>query len=73
MTTKSNSRPVFIAALPREIAGLVNDRAAGWQSDDALSGRNIHAYWNDYALIACAENFAVYWQPPAEVVAAGGG
>jgi adenosylhomocysteine nucleosidase len=54
MTTQSDPRPVFIAALPREIAGLVNDRAAGWQTDDALSGRNIHVYWNDYAIVACA-------------------
>jgi adenosylhomocysteine nucleosidase len=50
MTHPIHAKPVFIAALPREIAGLVN----GWCSDEELLGKGIHLYWNDHAVIACA-------------------
>jgi adenosylhomocysteine nucleosidase len=43
-------RPVFIAALPREISSFVK----GWRADEELVARNIHLYWNDYAVVACA-------------------
>jgi len=43
-------RPIFIAALPREISGFVN----GWRADETLPARNIHLYWNDHAIAACA-------------------
>ncbi len=46
----SKPRIVFIAALPREIAGLVH----GWRADEELPRRRIHLYWNDHAVIACA-------------------
>jgi adenosylhomocysteine nucleosidase len=50
MTISSKPRPVFIAALQREIASLVR----GWRSDDGLSARHIQVYWNDDAIVACA-------------------
>src|SRR5579859_2664212 len=50
MTTTAEARPVFIAALPREIAGLVH----GWRTDETLAARNIHLYWNNDAVVACA-------------------
>jgi adenosylhomocysteine nucleosidase len=50
MTTTHKSRPVFIAAMQREIAGLVH----GWRGDETLPGRKIHLYWNDDAVVACA-------------------
>jgi adenosylhomocysteine nucleosidase len=50
MTQSQKPRTVFIAALPREISGLVN----GWRADEVLPGRHIHLYWNDQAVVACA-------------------
>jgi adenosylhomocysteine nucleosidase len=50
MTKMSQPRPVFIAALPREIAGVVK----GWHSDPVLQKRGIFLSWNDYAVVACA-------------------
>lgn len=43
-------RPVFIAALPREIASVVH----GWRADETLTNRDIHLFWNDEAVVACA-------------------
>jgi len=50
MTSSTHPRPVFIAALPREIAAMVS----GWRGDEELSPKGIHLYWNDHAVIACA-------------------
>ena len=50
MTKASQPRPVFIAALPGEIAGVVR----GWQTDERLRERGIHLFWNDHAVLACA-------------------
>jgi adenosylhomocysteine nucleosidase len=50
MSGTQKPRLVFIAAMNREIAGLVK----GWQADLALPGRGIHLYWNDHAVVACA-------------------
>jgi adenosylhomocysteine nucleosidase len=47
-------RPVFIAAMHREIAALVRDPPKAWNTDAALLKRNIHLYWNENAVIACA-------------------
>ena len=52
MTTQSKPRPVFIAALPREIAALVAHR--GWRADQKLLARNIHLFEHEQAIIACA-------------------
>jgi adenosylhomocysteine nucleosidase len=50
MTISSKPRPIFIAALQREIASLVQ----GWRGDEELPARHIHLYWNDHAIVACA-------------------
>jgi adenosylhomocysteine nucleosidase len=50
MTSSLQPRPVFIAALRREIASVVH----GWRADETLPARNIHLYWNDHAIVACA-------------------
>ncbi len=50
MTTSLKPRPIFIAALQREVASLVR----GWQHDEEAAVRHIHVYWNDDAIIACA-------------------
>jgi adenosylhomocysteine nucleosidase len=50
LDTTSKPRPVFIAALPREVSGLVN----GWRADETLPARKINLYWNDDAIVACA-------------------
>ncbi len=50
MTTQPKARPVYIAALQREIASLVH----GWRADETLPVRQIHLYWNDHAIVACA-------------------
>jgi adenosylhomocysteine nucleosidase len=50
MTLKS--RPVFIAALPREIALLVAHR--GWRADEKLVTRKIHLFEHEDAIVACA-------------------
>jgi adenosylhomocysteine nucleosidase len=45
-------RPVFIAALPREIASIVSRR--GWRAEEKLLARNIHLFEHRDAIIACA-------------------
>lgn len=50
MNASAQSRPVFIAALRREIA----DFTSGWKTDAALLRRGIYLYWNDQAVVACA-------------------
>jgi adenosylhomocysteine nucleosidase len=50
MTTTLKPRPIFIAALQREIASLVH----GWQRDETAAARHVHVYWNDDAIVACA-------------------
>lgn len=50
MTNSGQLRPVFIAALPREIDGIVR----GWSRDEDLLKRGIHLYWCDRAVVACA-------------------
>jgi adenosylhomocysteine nucleosidase len=52
MTTELKPRPVFIAALPREIASLVSQR--GWRADQTQLRRNIHLFEHQDAIIACA-------------------
>jgi adenosylhomocysteine nucleosidase len=52
MTTTSKPRPVFIAALPREVASLVSRR--GWRADTKLLGRGIHVFEHQDAVVACA-------------------
>jgi adenosylhomocysteine nucleosidase len=52
MNPDSKPRPVFIAALPREIASLVAER--GWRADQNLLRRNIHLFEHEQAIIACA-------------------
>ncbi len=47
-------RQVFIAAMHREISALVRDPARGWNTEQSLRKRNIHLYWNDHAIVACA-------------------
>lgn len=54
MTAATKSRPVFIAAMHREISALARDPAKGWQTDATLLKRKIYLYWNDDAIIACA-------------------
>ena len=43
-------RPVYIAALSREISALVK----GWHTDPSLLKNGVHLYWNDHAIIGCA-------------------
>ena len=50
MSGERRPRPVFIAALTREIAGLVK----GWQTDESLAGRGIDLYWHEDAVAVCA-------------------
>lgn len=50
MTLDSRPRPIFIAALEREIAALVQ----GWRADEKLQTNHIHLHWNDNAVVACA-------------------
>ncbi len=50
MRDAADSRPVIIAALPREIGGLVK----GWRFDEGLRSRGIYLFWSDDAVIACA-------------------
>jgi adenosylhomocysteine nucleosidase len=52
MTTVPKPRPVFIAALPREIASLVSHR--GWRADRKSLSRNIHLFEHQDAIVACA-------------------
>ncbi len=50
MSYSGKPRPVFIAALRREISGLVT----GWRGDEVLPKKQIHLFWNNDAVIACA-------------------
>lgn len=52
MNIQPNPRPVYIAALPREIAGLVRER--GWRAEPKLLSRNIHLFEHEHAIISCA-------------------
>jgi adenosylhomocysteine nucleosidase len=53
MTNAAKARPVFIAALQREIASFT--KGQGWQEiENAGNGRDIHVYVHDDAMIACA-------------------
>jgi adenosylhomocysteine nucleosidase len=52
MTSAAGPRPVFIAALPREIASLVGRR--GWRAEQKLLGRRIHLFEHEDAIVACA-------------------
>jgi adenosylhomocysteine nucleosidase len=49
MSSSTKPRPVYIAAMQREIAAVVQ----GWHADEAPQ-RNIHIYCNDDAVVACA-------------------
>ena len=50
MSSTLKHRPVLIAALRREIAGLVR----GWETDDVSAKRGVYLYWNEQAIVACA-------------------
>jgi adenosylhomocysteine nucleosidase len=50
--TSPKPRPVFIAALPREIASLVVHR--GWRADERLLTRNIRLFEHEDAIVVCA-------------------
>ena len=52
MTSTPKPRPVFIAALRREIAAVV--KGEGWHADHSKHARNIHIYLHDDAIVACA-------------------
>jgi adenosylhomocysteine nucleosidase len=52
MTTTVRARPVFIAALQREIALLT--KGEGWHTDNTHRAKNIHVYSHQDAIIACA-------------------
>jgi len=50
MTVHSKARPVFIAAMLREIAALVKD----WRVEAQSSSKHISVYSNEDAVVACA-------------------
>ena len=52
MTSTPKPRPVFIAALRREIAAVV--KGQGWHVDHSRHARNIHVYVHEDAILACA-------------------
>jgi adenosylhomocysteine nucleosidase len=52
MTNSPKPRPIFIAALPREIASIVEKR--GWRAHQKLLSRKIHLFEHEDAVIACA-------------------
>jgi adenosylhomocysteine nucleosidase len=52
MTSTPNPRPVFIAALRREVAAVV--KGAGWHADPTHHARHIHVYLHPDAIVACA-------------------
>ena len=52
MINTPKPRPVFIAALRREIAAVV--KGEGWHADHSKHARNIHIYLHDDAIIAYA-------------------
>ncbi len=51
-STSNKPRPVFIAALPREIASIVAKR--GWRAHSNLLALKIHLFEHEDAVIACA-------------------
>jgi len=52
MSTPTKPRPIYIAALPREIASLVSQR--GWRADQNYLDRKIHLFEHERAIVACA-------------------
>lgn len=52
MTNSPQPRPVFIAAMPREISLLV--KGDGWKANDSQKRRGIHLFAHDHAVMACA-------------------
>ena len=52
MTSTPKPRPVFVAALRREVAAVV--KGAGWHADHSNHARNIHVYVHEDAIVACA-------------------
>jgi adenosylhomocysteine nucleosidase len=50
MSKTTNPRPIFIAAMHREISALT----LGWDTDKGLRKSKIHLFWNDNAIVACA-------------------
>ncbi|HEX4322402.1 MAG TPA: phosphorylase [Acidobacteriaceae bacterium] len=52
MNSLSKARPVFIAALRREVAALVGQK--GWQADHSRHARKIHVYFSQDAVVAWA-------------------
>jgi adenosylhomocysteine nucleosidase len=52
MNNALKARPIFIAALRREVAAVVKDKS--WQCDHSKRIRNIHVYFNDDAIVAWA-------------------
>jgi adenosylhomocysteine nucleosidase len=52
MSILPHPRPVFVAALTREIAGLVAHR--GWRAEPKLLARNIHLFEHEDAILVCA-------------------
>ena len=52
MTSTPKPRPVFIAALRREIAAVV--KGERWHADHSKHARCIHIYVHDDAIVACA-------------------
>jgi len=54
MVRKPKSRPVFIAALPREIAPLLKSGVLGepWKAETTHQGHNIHVYSTSSAILA---------------------
>jgi adenosylhomocysteine nucleosidase len=52
MTSTPKPRPVFIAALRREIAAVV--KGNGWHEDHSKHSRHIHMYVHEDAIVACA-------------------
>lgn len=52
MTSTPKPRPVFIAALRREIAAVVKGK--DWHEDRSRHARHIHVYLHPEAIVACA-------------------
>ena len=52
MTSTPKPRPVFIAAMRREIAAVV--KGAGWHADRSHHARHIHVYSHEDAIVAFA-------------------
>jgi adenosylhomocysteine nucleosidase len=52
MNTAPKPRPIFLAALRREIAAVI--KGEGWQADHSRHARHIHVYLHDDAIVAYA-------------------